>query len=202
MRIRLGTPGFTRLIPMLVTLAMAACDSATSPPERLPPVSAALAVGKVGHSTTGGGVIDLTTALAGYARSTFSAVQHANGKVSGRFRQVREVGGLLVDFHGEVTCVAVDAATGRAWVGGVVTQNNSTHPAFLTSIHEVGDDVWFRVVDYGEGANAPQADRSTVYGFAGAAGIVASAEYCATKPWPANDERTFPLTAGNIQVRP
>jgi len=126
-----------------------------------------------------------------------------NGKIKGDFRQVRESGGLVINFTGEATCLAVDPVNHRAWIGGVVTQNNSTHPSFLTAIHEVGDDVWFRVVDYGQGGNATQPDRSTVLGFEQPPpGIVTSEQYCTDRPWPADDVRTFPLSAGKIQVKP
>jgi hypothetical protein len=83
-----------------------------------------------------------------------------------------------------------------------VTENNSTDPNFQTAIHQVGRDVWFRVIDNGEGAKASAADRSTVLGFTGAAGFQTSADYCAGKPWPAGDANTFPVVDGNIQVRP
>jgi hypothetical protein len=164
------------------------------------PLSAA-AGGNAQTSTSGGGLIDLTTAAAGFASFSFNATDHGNGNTTGTFRQSREAGGLTVDFSGTVTCVSVDGATGRAWIGGVVSANNSTHPAFQTDIHQPGQDVWFRVVDYGEGSKASQADRSTVFGFRGAAGIFTSLEYCANRPWPDADARTFPISQGNIQVK-
>jgi hypothetical protein len=192
----------TLTVTPLLALALACGEpEVTAPPDaHLARVQAVL--GGAGRSSTGGGVVDLTTAGAGFMHFSFGAVVTPHGNANGTFRQVREVGGLLVDFAGEVTCLSVDATTGRAWIAGVVTRNNSTHPGFLTGIHEVGDDVWFRVVDYGEGANAAQRDRSTVLGFEGAAEILTSEEYCAVKPWPDADARTFPVSEGNIQVRP
>jgi hypothetical protein len=151
-------------------------------------------------SASGGGMIDLTSAAAGFALFSFNATDHGNGNATGTFRQSREAAGLTVDFSGVVTCVSVDPATGRAWIGGTVTSNNSTHPSFQTVIHQPGQDVWFRVVDYGEGSGA-QADRSTVFGFRGAAGILTSLDYCAIKPWPDADARTFPISEGNVQVK-
>ncbi len=56
-------------------------------------------------------------------------------------------------------------------------------------------------MDYGEGENATQPDRSTFVGFEGNAGIITSAEYCEEQIWPAGDERTNPVTEGDIQVR-
>ena len=191
-----------RLLVSSLTLAAASvvgCDSATAPSSSLLPESGASLNNGIVASATGGGEIDLSTALVGNAKFSFSAIQHADGSASGRFHSVRETSAGVFDVKGEVTCVSVDPVNHRAWIGGKVTQNNSTIPAFLTSIHEVGDDVWFRVVDYGEGSGDP-ADRSSTYGFEGAAGFITSAAYCAGQPWPDLDARTFPLSAGNIQV--
>jgi hypothetical protein len=113
---------------------------------------------------------------------------------------VRPRAGFTVDFSGEVTCMAVDPVNHRAWIGGVVTENRSDDPNHGLEIHQPGSDVWFRVVDYGEGA-AAQPDRSSVYGFEGAAGVTTSAEYCALQLWPAGDVNTFELLEGNLQVR-
>jgi hypothetical protein len=44
-------------------------------------------------------------------------------------------------------------------------------------------------------------DRSTFVGFENTPDIPTSAFYCALRPWPADDARTWPQTAGNIQVR-
>jgi hypothetical protein len=109
---------------------------------------------------------------------------------------------LVIDFSGTVTCLTVDPVLHRARIGGVITENNSTDPGFLTLNHEVGDDVWFRVEDGGEGGGA--VDASTSYGFAPTL-VNTSAEYCALPftglpAW--NPATTFPLLSGNIQVRP
>ena len=156
----------------------------------------ALGVGPVVASAAGGGgylIGDLQVSF------SFNAVGHADGSATGRFFHSVELGGQLIEFEGRVTCVTVDAENHRAWIGGVVTANNSEHPDFLTDIHEVGDDIWFRVLDNGEGADAP-VDRSTFVGFEGAADIITSAEYCAEQPWPADDARTNPLNFGNLKV--
>jgi hypothetical protein len=149
-------------------------------------------------STTGSGMYDAGVIV----EFSMSAHQKADGRALGEFRHRTELGGLVIDVSGRVTCVAVDSANRRAWIGGVVTENNSEHPSFTGAIHQVGRDVWFRVLDSGEGQGDP--DRTTFLGFEGAAGIVTSAEYCEAQIWP-NDppnDRTSPLTAGNIQVRP
>lgn len=149
-------------------------------------------------STTGGGMYDAGVIV----EFSMSALQKADGTAMGEFHHKTDLGGLAVDFSGRVTCVAVDSANRRAWIGGVVTANRSEHPSFTGEINQVGRDVWFRVLDSGEGQGDP--DRTTFLGFEGAAGIITSAEYCEAQIWP-NDppnDRTSPLTAGNIQVRP
>jgi hypothetical protein len=150
-------------------------------------------------STTGGGHAQLPAGFSAL-RVSFSAVTKADGSAAGQFTQRYESAGGTVDFSGTVTCASVDAANGRAWIGGVITRNRSTNPAVMGAIHQPGRDVWFRVVDYGEG-DSPD-DRTTVLGFEGAAGFITSADYCAGQPWTAGDANTWALFDGNIQVRP
>lgn len=124
----------------------------------------------------------------------------ADGTASGQFRFSVVFQGELVEFHGRTTCLTVDPENDRAWVGGVITQNNSTHSFFTQDINEPGRDIWFRAVDYGEGANAAQVDRTTFVGFEGNAGIETSREYCDLQIWPEGDARTNPVTQGNLQL--
>jgi len=156
----------------------------------------------VQYSVNGGGIVDFSAAGVGNGYFSFNAVVKGDGRVEGRFHQRRETGATVVDFSGIVTCLTVDAALGRARIGGIVTENRSTNPNFLTENHQVGDDVWFRVQDGGEGADA--VDASTSYGFKPTL-VNTSAEYCALPftglPWW-NPATTFPLLSGNIQIRP
>ena len=153
----------------------------------------------VGTSGTNGGghFLVLNTIDATF---NFNAVDTGNGEANGHFFQSFIFQNQLVEFRGDVTCFAVDPANGRAWIGGVVTVNNSTHPNFTTPRTQPGHDVWFRVLDAGEGADAPP-DRSTIYGFAGDRGILTSAQYCAARLWLDNNGNTYPVSSGNIQVR-
>jgi len=187
------------LATLVLALAATSCDEAPSPAASLQPGFSA-----VGHapSVSGGGKYDLTPAGASLASFNYDVTQNDDGTASGTFHLFFEADGAVVDFDGSATCVSVDAANRRGWVGGVITANRSTHPSFMNPlIHAVGADVWFRVVDYGEG-NAAASDRSTTFGFRGSAGIITSEEYCRVMPWPALDARTWPVVAGNIQVRP
>lgn len=113
--------------------------------------------------------------------------------------------GTLIDFAGEIICMAVDEAQGRAWIGAVVTENNSDNPNFMQEIHEPGRDVWFRVLDTGPGS--ADADRTTFLGFEGAGGIITSEEYCAARIWPGPPDdvpnaRTNALVHGAIVIAP
>lgn len=149
-------------------------------------------------SATGGGryVIEGIPEI----RFSFSAIRRGDGSAVGQFLHSLELGGLPIEFHGEVVCLTVDPVNGRAWIGGIVTQNNSEHPGFTTDIHQPGRDVWFRVLDSGEGRG--EADRTTFLGFEGGAGIITSTEYCEVAPWPDDNARTNPVVKGNLQVRP
>jgi hypothetical protein len=155
-------------------------------------------------SVAGGGHFNITAppVAIGEGEFSFTAVVDGDGTAHGFFRQVRPRNGYVLDFDGEVTCVTFDAINHRAWIGGVIRQNRSTDPALQLAIHQPGRDVWFRTVDYGEGAGAPAADRLTVFGFEGSAGITTSPQYCAAQLWPAGDANTFEVLNGNIQMRP
>jgi hypothetical protein len=191
-------------LPLVLLLPFAACGQPDGP--TMPAATASFNAGHPNNgngvivSVKGSGVVDLS-ALAGAGDAVFSinAKLKADGKVLGHFSQTRVRNGLLVEFSGEVTCMTIDKELGRVRIGGVITENNSTDPAFLTANHEVGDDVWFRLVDGGEGAT----DASTTYGFKPTL-VNTSAEYCALPftglPWW-NPASTFPLRSGNIELQ-
>jgi hypothetical protein len=186
----------------LVLIMFAACMSESEPSAPQLPSSALSSKG-VGVVLTvqGAGAVDLTAAGAGLADFQFVAHKKADGTVWGHFRQSRSTAAGTVDFEGVVTCLTIDPNfPGRARIGGRVTVNNSTNPAFLTENHEVGDDVWFRVQDIGKGKTADQ--RSTTYGFKPIL-VDTSEQYCALPfdglPWW-NPATIFPLARGTINV--
>jgi hypothetical protein len=123
----------------------------------------------------------------------FSAVATADGTAQGSFHQSYTLDGLTTSYWGTVTCLSVDTTNHRAWIGGIVTKVESDDPG----ARQVGEDVWFRVLDNGAGQDV--ADRSTVFGFTPL--FESSAAYCAGRPWPADNARTWPVIAGNIDVR-
>lgn len=126
-----------------------------------------------------------------------TAAIEKNGKGEGEFRIFADEGdGLTVDFEAKVTCLAIDAANGRAWIGAKVKGNASTDPTLNTEIHKQGRDIWFRILD------DPTGDRSTFVGFEGAAGFITSADYCAGRPWPDANARTWPVVSGGFEIQP
>lgn len=191
---------------LLGTLLLISCGESSTHPSQPDPgalmMPSHVGGGDIATSATGGGGLFVTSPplAIGDAQFSFSAAQLANGSVYGQFHLVRQRDGFVVDFHGVVTCMSVDPALHRAWIGGVVTQNNSNDPVHTTTVHQPGRDVWFRVVDNGEGLGAAP-DRSSVYGFEGAAGVITSAEYCQKQLWTAGDVNAFEVTEGNIQVK-
>ena len=193
----------------LLLCSVAACTSQSEPTVPTAPATPVVSGASlnasegVQYSASGGGIVGFS-AIAGATDGhfTFNASVSGDGKVHGRFHQRRSREGLVVEFSGEVTCLTIDPVRKRARIGGVITENKSTDPAFLTENHQVGDDVWFRVQEGGEGNGA--VDASTTYGFKPTL-VNTSAEYCALpfEGLPAwNPASIFPLVAGNIQVRP
>jgi hypothetical protein len=175
--------------------ALAACEAGTAPP---PEPSLVGARNVVAGLANGGGhytIPGLPT-----IRLALSGVGYMDGSATGRFHHSLTLDSELIEFHGAVTCLPVDPVNRRAWIGGVITANASTHPSFQGGIFEPGHDIWFRVVDYGARGDA-QPDRTTFVGFEGSAGIATSAEYCELKIWPADDARTWPVE-GDISVVP
>jgi hypothetical protein len=191
------------LLGALAGLAFLACDHAaplasTSDP-RVVRSSLSEPDDDNGGSVEGTGHYDI---LGLDVQFEFAAEQrNKNESAEGEFRvYADEGGGLIVDFTARVTCLAIDAVNHRAWIGGKVTSNQSTDPDLMTKIHQRGDDIWFRVVDMGSGPGVT--DRSTFTGFEGAAGFRTSRDYCAGRPWPADNARTWPVVQGGITIRP
>lgn len=185
-------------VALVACLALIGCDAPTEATGVAhPPQSTLAAAPGVIAIASGGGVFDAGVPV-GFS---FSAVQRTpTGEGSGQLRFSTSLGGLPIEFHGRVTCVTSDLANRRAWIGGVITRNRSEHASFIGEIHQPGRDIWFRVVDYGQGAQAAQSDRTTFVGFEGSADIETSADYCEAQPWPDDDARTGPLLEGNISV--
>ena len=196
-------------VSLAVLLAGVACADANAPTAPKLATSPSLNSGSgVVVEAMGAGTVDFNPAgEVGDGKFQFVAIRQSDGTVTGHFYQSRMRATGLVEFYGEVTCVTIDPSfPGRARIGGIVTVNNSTDPAFLTANHEVGDDVWFRVEDSGNGNGTGQ--KSTTYGFRPTL-VNTSAEYCALPfsgtlngqdVW--NPATIFPLANGTIRVNP
>jgi hypothetical protein len=115
---------------------------------------------------------------------TFHADLTSDGAARGRWHY-KDVEDLVPwDTSGPVTCTTIRG--NHAWVGGTI--EHSSDPTYL------GLDMWFQVVDNGEGHNAPP-DITTLIGVGGAGQAQA---YCDA----ANPPRfPWPVQHGNIQVR-
>jgi len=166
---------------LAATLAALACESAPENslgPEVLPPQFAA---NPVVQSVTGSGEID--DPISGEWRTfAFTAREYADGTVEGEYERYNRRPGLGPS-HGNVTCFTIIG--NQAWLGG-----------FEEFGDRVGGDVAWRVVDNGEGKNAPP-DQISLQSVQLPPGAAAS--YCARKP---NGPPLFDVVAGNIQVRP
>ncbi len=146
-------------------------------------------------AATGGGHYLLLGSL--NVQFAFVAIQKADGSFSGVFHHTTSDETGTVDFDARVTCMAADKELGRAWIGGVIVANRSTSPDFQAEIHQPGHDIWFRVLDGGKGKDN-QESRTTFVGFEGI--IPSSAAYCASRPWPDGNARTWPVINGTVQV--
>lgn len=181
-------------------LLLGACEMTSAPEETVPTPDHHLGGhwGSLGGFALGVGVFNAASAESPIpVRFNFSAIGFPSGAGVGHLHFKAELGGLPVEFIGKVTCLAVDAANKRAWVGGKVIKNKSEHPNFTTPIHQPGRDVWFRMADISKPRKGDP-DRLTFLGFEGGGGIITSAEYCAARIWP-NDGG--PLLSGDLTVR-
>lgn len=130
-----------------------------------------------------------------------NALLQADGGARGStsyFADLTAFGLGIIDVEFDVTCVTIDTDLGRAWIGGVVTANNSTNETFDEDpVRQPGRDVWFRIEDNGNGGSGTL-DLSTQLGFEG--GLTdTSEEFCNQRPWPAPPPH--PLVSGNFSVQ-
>lgn len=185
-----------RLLGVLTGLGLIGCDHPSDPAAAADPRMQRSIVSQQADeelgSVTGSGQYDLNGLIVTFS---FDAEVEKNGKGAGEFTvYADEGGGLIVDFDAKVTCLSIDPINHRAWIGGKIKDNRSTDPDLLTEIQKNGRDIWFRVLD------DPAGDRSTFVGFAGSAGFITSADYCAGQPWPAANARTWPVVSGGITI--
>ncbi len=118
---------------------------------------------------------------------SFTAKRFADGSVEGQWERIRRQDGNAADSksHGVVTCFTIIG--NQAWVGGMATSGVASDPP--------NNETAFRVVDNGQGKNAP-ADQMSLQFVSGGPGFAAG--YCdATPESPALRD----IESGNIQVK-
>ena len=200
------TPGRAAVLsPTLAgILLLGACDAAPEAigPEPAPLALSAHADGVTAHAS-GGGHFFGQFFFGVPVRFAFTAIQRdpATGDADGRYHFSSTVNGQAIEIQGRITCMTVDPENpGRAWMGGVITKNESEHPFYTGPTSQVGRDSWFRVVDYGEGANASQPDRASLAFVEPTGGFTSARDFCDARLWFPEDRITNPLLSGNIQV--
>ena len=170
----------------LALTALLACEPVLEPEVSVDVSSPAFAKGPVGQSVTGSGHLIL---VSGTRRTfAFTARIHADGSVDGQWQRVTH----FLDTsrksrsHGKITCFTIIG--NQAWIGGFKTSGT-------TFVDPPNNEVGWRVVDNGQGRNAP-ADQISFQFVGRPPGTAAS--YCTNTPAvPALRD----VVAGNIQVR-
>ena len=175
-------------------VVLAACDGAQSAAPSGNDAGAgpaAFAVGGAVATLTGSGH---HTRVAGTEEElttfSFTAVQHADGSVSGHYQYNFRLRGFSI--RGKVTCVSTNGT--QAWVGGTVDQVVTADPAFESLL---GLEMWWRSIDNGEGSAATP-DVTSGVGFELEGNPTTAASWCQDEP------EVLPLReveAGNIQLR-
>jgi hypothetical protein len=188
---------FARTLGVLACLGLIACDvpHPSSPASVADPrLQRTAADDEHFGSVSGTGQYSINGLIVSF---TLAAAVEKNGKGEGEFTLFADEGdGLTVSFAGKVICLAIDAENHRAWIGAKIKDNSSTDPTLQAEIHKQSRDIWFRVLDEASG------DRSTFVGFEGSAGFITSEEYCAGRPWPADNARTWPVVSGGLSIVP
>jgi hypothetical protein len=129
----------------------------------------------------------------GWRVFTITALEHEDGSVSGQFEMhLRQ---FPVRIHGRITCMGLQG--NAAWLGGVIELIDGSFPGPPGLLIGPGTPMRIRVVDNGEGSDAPT-DLISGLGTFGGQSEGVELGYCATKP---NQPMLNPVEAGNIQVR-
>lgn len=146
-------------------------------------LTAAVGLNPVTESATGSGQHHTTTGL--WRTFSFNGTKKADGTVGGRFHfRVHDAQGEGSRIWGEITCLTVEG--NQAWLAGYVTK--AGNPA------NVGRPHGFRVVDNGQGANAPPDLVTRTW-----SGNYPTEDYCRDKP---DFQPLNVVEAGNIQIHP
>jgi hypothetical protein len=140
-----------------------------------------------GESVTGH-VEFVNTTSGNHIRYSFHAIRHPDGTVTGEFEEHVEsaTGEFVRKTHGIEICLTVVGNLAR--VGGIITDSTgATAPP-------PGTEVYSTAVDNGEGDDDPP-DLASPGGSLGAGSALRHCTTGLSRP-------LFPITAGNIQIRP
>jgi hypothetical protein len=182
---------------LISSLALLGCsDQGVTPTEYVTPSFSA--VENAGPSASGNAILppELSYLNGILATTAFHARGKADGRVSGTLETLAR-GQDIQQAHAELDCLVVSG--NEAILGGVITHLN-LGPEFPWPLC-VGDRIWFKVRDNGEGAGASP-DEFTDWYF----------DWCGTftatvcGPYPLEEFPSFipdfiPIYAGNVQVK-
>ena len=142
--------------------------------------------GPVVQSVTGSG--SFVAPEGDWRTFSFTARKYADGSVDGQWQRIRRQPGNAKESksHGIITCFTIDG--NKAWLGGYATSGLWSTPP--------DNETGWRVVDNGQGKNAPPDQMSLEY--VGASEGFAD-YYCSETP---DDPDLYDIESGNIQVRP
>ncbi len=176
-----------KLAALLCSAALVACEPVSAPEFDVPDPS--FGKGRVVQSVTGSGSFAVVTQQGDWRTFAFTARRHADGSVAGQWERIRRQPGNAsgTKSHGIVTCFTIIG--NQAFLGGFATSGLFSTPP--------NNESAFRVVDNGQGANAPAADQMSLEWVNAPPGFAAG--YCADMP---TDLALNDIQAGNIQVRP
>ncbi len=115
---------------------------------------------------------------------SFHAASDADGSnVTGSWESNSPGQGIRT--HGTITCLQILPDGKTAYMTGIITHRDGDG---FAGLYEVGDPIWFKVRDNGEGNNSVADQFSDYYNVGG----------CLPRP----TITMYPITGGNIQVRP
>lgn len=189
-------------LPVLLTLvAILSAGCASDPAARTETrdTPAGQTVKKAPPSTAGPEVIAVTFGR-GIARGdgldvTFmhNVTRYDNGTADGVFKHSALGESGSIDIEGKVSCATLDSDSGRAWIGGQVTRNDSTNPRYAGP---AGADVWFRVLDRNLAKKEPMISLPVFR----EKDIATAAVYCQTTPW--SDTGLLTVADGALAIFP
>jgi hypothetical protein len=169
-------------------MVLLSCDgqAPSEPVTQLDAVTAQFDAHNGGHVVTGKGTLWVPEPSNNWINIAFNVVQGPDGQVHGlwhhQFRSRRSRGRIMV----EVGCMSVSG--NEAWFAGRAVQAGAEG--------NIGRYFGLRVIDNGEGANAPPDEMTRTVWFQYDPQV--AWDFCSNMP---TDSPVWPLDGGNVQVR-